>query len=70
MAKIKDYYFEEINNADNFDNFFEDEMDAMYQPILLDSKAAKAAAKAAAKDLKEEFVDDNEETSNNYNSWE
>ena len=70
MARIKDYYFEEINNADSFDDLFEDEMDAMYQPILLDSKTAKAAAKAAAKDLKEEFVDDNEETSNNYNSWE
>ena len=54
-GRIKDYYFDEINNISDFDNFFEDEMDAMYQPII-----DKKAAKAAAKDLKEEFVDDEE----------
>jgi hypothetical protein len=64
-GRIKDYYFDEINNMDDFDPFFEDEMEAMYQPVV-DKKAAKAAAKAAAKDLKEEFIeeDDNVEPTN------
>ena len=54
-GRIKEYYFDEINNISNFDDFFEDEMEAMYQPVM-----DKKAAKAAAKDLKEEFVDDEE----------
>jgi hypothetical protein len=70
MAKIKDYYFDEIMDMDNFNDLFEDEQVAMYQPILLDSKAAKAAAKAAAKDLKEEFIDDKDESSIECDIWE
>jgi len=64
-GRIKEYYFDEINNMDNFDAFFEDEMEAMYQPVV-DKKAMKAAAKVAAKDLKEEFIeeDDNVEPTN------
>lgn len=54
-GRIKEYYFDEINNISDFDDFFEDEMEAMYQPVM-----DKKAAKAAAKDLKEEFVDDEE----------
>ena len=54
-GRIKEYYFDEINNISDFDDFFEDEMEAMYQPVI-----DKKAAKAAAKDLKEEFVDDEE----------
>lgn len=54
-GRIKEYYFDEINNISNFDDFFEDEMEAMYQPIM-----DKKAAKAAAKDLKVEFVEDEE----------
>lgn len=60
-GRIKEYYFDEINNISNFDDFFEDEMEAMYQPIM-----DKKAAKAAAKDLKEEFVEE-EETINSDN---
>lgn len=60
-GRIKEYYFDEINNISNFDDFFEDEMDGMYQPIL-ESKAARAAAK----DLSEEFSQE-EEVSNNTN---
>ena len=59
-GRIKEYYFDEINNISNFDDFFEDEMEAMYQPVM-----DKKAAKAAAKDLKEEFVE--EETINSDN---
>lgn len=56
FGKIKEYYFNEINDlGGDFDDFFEDEMEAMYQPVM-----DKKAAKAAAKDLKEEFVDDEE----------
>ena len=55
FGKIKEYYFDEINNIGDFDDFFEDETEAMYQPVM-----DKKAAKAAAKDLKEEFVDDEE----------
>lgn len=60
-GRIKDYYFDEINNMDDFDPIFEDEMEAMYQPIV-----DKKAAKIAAKDLKEEFIeeDDNVESTN------
>ena len=60
-GRIKDYYFDEINSMDDFDPIFEDEMEAMYQPVV-----DKKAAKAAAKDLKEEFVeeDDNVEPTN------
>jgi hypothetical protein len=54
-GRIKEYYFDEINNISNFDDFFEDEMEAMYQPIM-----DKKAANAAAKDLKEEFVEEDE----------
>lgn len=58
FGKIKEYYFNEINDlGGDFDDFFEDEMEAMYQPVM-----DKKAAKAAAKDLKEEFVDDEEPT--------
>lgn len=56
FGKVKEYYFNEINDlGGDFDDFFEDEMEAMYQPVM-----DKKAAKAAAKDLKEEFVDDEE----------
>jgi hypothetical protein len=58
-GRIKEYYFDEINNISDFDDFFEDEMEAMYQPIM-----DKKAAKAAAKDLKEEFVEDEEPIDN------
>ena len=59
-GRIKEYYFDEINNISDFDDFFEDEMEAMYQPVM-----DKKAAKAAAKDLKEEFVDDEEPINSN-----
>ena len=62
FGKVKEYYFNEINDLGGaFDDFFEDEMEAMYQPVM-DTKAAKAAAK----DLKEEFIeeDDNVDPTN------
>lgn len=59
MGRIKDYYFDEINNSGEFDDFFEDEMEAMYQPVL-NSKEAKKAAKAAKADLTEETVEETE----------
>ena len=57
FGKIKEYYFNEINDlGGDFDDFYEDEMESMYQPIIEDKKAAKAAAK----DLKEEFIEEDE----------
>jgi hypothetical protein len=63
-GRIKEYYFDEINNMDNFDAFFEDEMEAMYQPIV-----DKKAAKAAAKDLSEEFIEEPESDSLNDDTY-
>lgn len=63
FGKVKDYYFNEINDlGGDFDDFFEDEMEAMYQPVM-----DKKAAKAAAKDLKEEFIEEDEEPINSDN---
>jgi hypothetical protein len=61
-GRIKEYYFNEINDlGGDFNDFFEDEMEAMYQPVM-----DKKAAKAAEKDLKEEFIEE-EETVNSDN---
>lgn len=58
-GRIKDYYFDEINNINDFDDLFENEQEAMYQPIM-----NKKAAKAAEKDLKEEFIEEDETITN------
>ncbi len=63
-GRIKEYYFDEINNMDDFDSIFEDEMEAMYQPIV-DEKAAKMAAK----DLSEEFIEETESDSLNDDTY-
>lgn len=60
MGRVKEYYFEEINN-DDFADFFEDEAEFMYQPIQ-----DKKAAKLAQKHLSEEFsFEEESEPSNN-----
>ena len=60
MGRVKEYYFEEINN-DDFADFFEDEAEFMYQPIQ-----DKKAAKLAQKHLSEEFsYQEESEPSNN-----
>ena len=60
MGRVKEYYFEEINN-DDFADFFEDEAEFMYQPIQ-----DKKAAKLAQKHLSEEFsYEEESEPSNN-----
>jgi hypothetical protein len=63
-GRIKEYYFDEINNMDDFDSIFEDEMEAMYQPIV-----DKKAAKIAAKDLSEEFIEETESDSLNDDTY-
>jgi hypothetical protein len=60
MGRIKEYHFDEINNVDDFADFFEDEAEYMYQPI-----EDKKAAKLAQKHLSEEFTYEETETSNN-----
>ena len=52
-GRIKEYYFEEINSMDDFESFFEDEADGMYQPIV-----DKKAEKLAKKDLTQEYDED------------
>ena len=59
MSRIKNHFFDEINDLGNFDDLYEDEAYAMYQPVL-DDKAMKKAAKLAAKDIAEEIVIDDE----------
>ena len=60
MGRVKEYYFEEINN-DDFADFFEDEAEFMYQPIQ-----DKKAAKLAQKHMSEEFsYEEESEPSNN-----
>lgn len=66
MGRVKDYYFDEINdfNDDDFNALFEDEQDSMYQ--ALDPKEAKKAAKVASKHISQEIISDDEpEQSNN-----
>ena len=65
-GRLKDYYYNEINSMDEFDPIFEEEMEAMYQPVT-----DKKAAKAAAIDLKEELVEDSndEPTNDGYIIW-
>ena len=67
-GRIKDYYFDEINSMDDFDPIFEDEMEAMYQPVL-NSKEAKKAAKAAKVDLTEEVVEESDSDPLNDDSY-
>lgn len=52
-GRVKEYYFDEINSSDDFDGFFEDEAEFMYQPI-----EDKKAAKLAKKDLTHEYDED------------
>jgi hypothetical protein len=59
MSRIKNHFFDEINEFGNFDDLYEDEAYSMYQPIL-ESKATKKAAKLAAKDIADEIVIDDE----------
>ena len=68
MGRVKEYYFDEINNIDDFDSFFEDEMESMYQPVM-NSKEAKKAAKAAKADLTTEFVEENDSDPLNDDSY-
>jgi len=65
-GRLKDYYYNEINSLDEFEPIFEDEMEAMYQPVT-----DKKAAKAAAIDLMEEVVEDgnDEPTNDDYIIW-
>jgi len=67
VGKVKDYYFDDINDLDNFDALYEDEQDSMYQ--ILDPKEMKKAAKVASKHIKEEIVEDEPEQSNDNETY-
>ena len=69
IGRVKDYYFDDINDHNDDDFFsalYEDERDSLYQ--ALDPKEMKKAAKAASKHIQEDSIpesDDSIETNDN-----